>query len=192
MIKEDKAITLLELLITSTIFIIVMIVIYSAFHTGIFGYSDIEKNIDIYQSAGQVLERINLDVRNSFVFSSQDSKFQGANDKISFLCIVDSFRQDAILQDFAFVSYELQEDKLMRLCRENKDALDEGSETQPEEMLSNVEGLGFSYGYIEEGSKDLRFKDVWEDKKELPKAIKIKLTLGNKIKQEFERTIFYP
>ncbi|MCX5715091.1 MAG: prepilin-type N-terminal cleavage/methylation domain-containing protein, partial [Candidatus Omnitrophica bacterium] len=67
--KKTKAFSLVELLIASAIFAVVMVSIYSAFRTGIFGYKNIRENIEIYQSARFILERINLDLRNAFAYS---------------------------------------------------------------------------------------------------------------------------
>ncbi|MBU0709635.1 MAG: hypothetical protein KJ793_02865 [Candidatus Omnitrophica bacterium] len=192
MIKSNRAITLLELLITASIFMAIMVSIYSAFQTGMFGYSDIEENITSYQRARLVLERINLDIRNSFAYSDEDSRFTGSENNVRFLSLVDSFKEDNITWDFALVSYNLEGDTLQRLCRKNREALNERSEVEAEEMALEVEELSFSYGYTQDGSREVLFKDFWEDRVNFPLAVKVRLVLGGKTEQEFERTIYLP
>lgn len=198
--KNIRAFTLVELLIASSIFLVVMLTIYSAFHTGIFAYRNIDKTINTYQTARQVLERMNLDLRTSIVYSDQEAQFTGNKNEVSFLTLTDTFSKDtlALAQDYAFVSYQLAGDKLMRLCRKNKECLNYKSKIEPEEMAFNIEELNFSYGYINAIDKSLKFKDSWAgqdapgEEAQLPVAIKVKLSLKDKIRQDFERTIFLP
>jgi prepilin-type N-terminal cleavage/methylation domain-containing protein len=202
--------TLVELLVASSIFVVVMLTIYSAFHSGIFGYRNIEATIDTYQTARMVLERINLDLRNSFAYSQEESKFQGKNNELSFLTLVDSYQyqEDKIIQiqDYAFVSYQLETNKLMRLCRKNQEALkeEEKSEIQPEEMASGVD-IEFEYGDIytgPTGQQEIKFKKSWaveladeklaDEKRVLPQAVRVNLTIKGKAEQNFARTIYLP
>jgi len=183
--------TLVELLITSSIFVVIMLTIYSAFHTGIFSYRNIQDSIDTHQAAGQILERINLDLRNCFVYSADETRFEGKNKQISFLALADSYQEDNIVQDYAFISYGLEGDKLMRLCRKNLEALNDKSEIKPEEMADNVD-IVFSYFYIDRADNSLKEKEIWNDPKNLPTAVKINLTLKGKTELNFERIIYLP
>ncbi len=191
--------TLVELLIASSIFLITMITIYSSFHAGIFGYKNIEKTVDIHQSARQILERINLDIRNSFAFSENQAKFSGNRQGVSFLTIVDAYDSDRIIGHYAFAAYQIEGDKLTRLCREGKESLNNNSQIQSEEMVLNASTIAFSYGYSVLGQEDIKWKDTWgvaddssEEQKILPIAVKVKLAVKNNVKYNFERTIFLP
>ena len=82
--RKTSAFTLVELLIALMIFSVVMVTIYSTFHNGIFGCRNIEEVMEIHQGARQVLERINLDLRNSFAYSATETKFAGAASEMSF------------------------------------------------------------------------------------------------------------
>lgn len=196
--KKNQAITLIELLIASSIFVVVVLTVYSAFHTGIFGYRSIEETTGIYQAASFVLQRINLDLRNSFAYSEEEAKFSGSKNSISFLTLVDSFIGEEIMQEYALVSYNFEGAGLTRLCLKNKECLKENPQTAPEELISDIkiEETAFAYGYMTEDGK-LAWKDSWagedsgkEEKKDLPVAVKIRLILKNKIRHEFERTIY--
>lgn len=193
--KNKRAFTLAELLIASLVLTVVMVTIYASFRTGLFGYRNIEETINTYQAARQILERLNLDLRNSFAYSGEDAKFKGTVSELSFMSLADTFSQDKITQSYSFVSYSLNGAKLTRSCRKDKDSLNEKSETQPEEMPSDIGKLEFSYGVAGDDGA-LKFQDSWaaedapQEKKKLPAAVKVKLTLRNKMQEEFERTIY--
>lgn len=193
--RKSKSLTLVELLIASSILGLVMATVYSAFYTGIFGYKDIEKNIEICQSAGQILERLNLDLRNSFYYSKDESKFEGETDRLSFLTLVASYEGSKIIQDYALVSYKLENKRLSRLCRKAKESLSDKSEIESEEMAGYIGKLIFSYGFTNADTKTMEFKDKWDDKKRLPQMVEISLSIADKdskISREFRRTVFLP
>ena len=146
--KKLTGFTLVELLIAASIFVVVMVSIYSAFSAGMFGYKGIEENIKISQIARQILERINLDLRNSFAYSDSDAKFSGAKDSLSFLSLADNYNNNEITPTYAFISYKLEGDRLMRLRRVNQEALKETSEIEAEEIGADIEELVFSYADI--------------------------------------------
>ncbi len=190
--KTNRAVTLIELLIASSIFVVVMITIYSAFHTGLFGYSDIEDSIDIYQTARLLLERLNLDLRNHFAYSSDETKFSGNNTEINFLTLTDNVSQGKLMHNYSFISYKLDGKSLLRLCRSNQEALNDKSQTQAQELASNIESLSFSFAFFDPASQELKWKDSWDEKTLFPVAVKAKLIISGKTKQEFARTIYLP
>ncbi len=170
--------TLVEVLITSAIFAVIMVTIYSVFRTGTFGYRNIEENLDAQQSARQVLERMALDLRNSFNFSDNSTGFSGKHNEILFFSLVDTFLEGKFLKKYALVSYKLQEDKLMRLCRTGKEALNDKSEVGFEEFVPEIKEITFDYAQILPQETAISWKDGWDDNKILPLAVKIKLTLN--------------
>lgn len=190
--KRREGFTLVELLISSAIFLVVVLTIYSAFYTGVFGYRDIEENIETSGSAQQILERINSDLRNSVMYAQDEKQFRGAGYAISFFSLVDRFSEDSIIQEYAFISYKLEDGRLMRLCLSNQETMVGDSIESQEEVGSNIEELTFSYGYIPLEGEVIEWKDLWDDPKESPVAVKVKLSIKDKIKQEFEQTIFLP
>lgn len=190
--KEYKGFTLIELLIASSIFTIVMVTIYSAFRTGFLSYGNVEESVNVHQAARVILEQINLDLRNSFAYRKADTGFFGEKNKLSFFTLVDNYRNNKFVWDYAFVSYSLQGNKLMRLCLINRDTLDNISGIQSEEVASNIEELVFSYGLLDADGKTLKFQDFYEDKKNLPVAVKVELRHKSRIKYDFARTIYLP
>lgn len=188
--KKNNAFTLIELLIASGIFAVVMISAYSAFNSGLLGYRNIGERVDTYQAARTVLERLNPDLRNAFSYSRDEARFTGKKEEITFLTLADTYTQDKMIQEYAFAGYRLADKKMMRLLRRNRDALNNNSETQPEEMAAGVKELSFTYLYLDPADNSLKEKDSWDDPKALPAAVKVKLTFEGKIAQSFESTIF--
>jgi len=118
--------------------------------------------------------------------------FTGNQSEISFLALVDTYSQDQITANYAFVSYKLEGNKLTRLCRKNKESLDDNAEAEPEEMLSGISQIDFSYGYPKIDTREIQWKDSWDNEKSLPTAVKVKLIFKDKMKQNFQRVIFLP
>jgi len=187
----SRGVTLVELLIAASIFLVVLVTVFSAFHTGIFGYRRVDDTLTINQTARLALERIDLDLRNLFAYSSDKSFFTGARDSVSFLALVDTFSKDRVTGDFSFVSYSLQDKKIMRLCRKNTDSFNDKADIQPLELATGVEAFELSYGYQSAPEDPVKFdKESWTDPAKLPVAVKIKLSLKNTLAQAFERTVY--
>jgi len=184
--------TLVEILITSAIFAVIMVTVYSVFRTGTFGYKDIEENLQAQQSARQVLERIALDLRNSFNSSDNSTGFSGKYNEVSFFSLVDTFVDGKFLKKYALVSYKLQDDKLMRLCRTGKEALNDKSEVTFEEFAPGIKEVSFGYAGIQQEESGIAWKDSWLDNNTLPLAVRINLIFNDKSKQDFEKTVFLP
>ncbi len=196
--RQNNSFTLIELLIASSISIAIMITLYLSFNAGIFGYRRIEEVLTTSQVAVKVLGRINLDLRNSFAYSVSEAGFEGNKDEIVFFTLVDTFRENKTAQDYASVSYGLEGDKLLRSCRRNQDSLSNKTKTKAQILAPDLEGIFFSYGEINPEKQILEWKDAWNRTSPLPVAVKVILTIKNKVKQDkemkqdFERIIFLP
>jgi len=187
--KKSRSFTLVELLIASSIFAVVMVALYGAFSSGVFGYRNIDERVSAYQQARQALERINRDIRNSYVYSSVDTKFSGASDKVSFMALVDDYSFLEFVRNVAFVSYYLEGDTLMRLCRRGQESLKDSSQSKADEMSSDIDKLTFTYVYEDNGA--LKEADAWDLAKKLPAAVKVKLSLKKKFTYDFERIVYF-
>ena len=201
--KRNRSLTLIELLIATSIFVTVTMTLYSAIHSGIFGYRNIEDSIEIYETARSIMERLNLDLRNCFAYKDKEgiTKFSGNDKELNFLATVAAFSNDKIDRDFAFISYTLDANRLMRLCRRNSEALREASVIQPQELASHIKEMNFKYLCFDpQGPKDPKEKtviekDSWaltseDEKKTLPLAVHISLTVQGKVEKKFERIIY--
>ena len=187
-----KGYTLVELLISSVIFVVLAMSIYSSFYAGIFGNKSISESLRVYQAAAQVLECINTDLRNSFTYSKDISIFEGDSVAIRFLSIVDTYRGNVLERDYASIAYKLEDGKLMRQSRLNALALNNNSNAEFEEMVSNVKELVFTYGKLDESGRAIEWQQDWHEPSALPAAVKVNLVLEGKNKEEFERIIYLP
>jgi len=189
-VKSTSAVTFIELIIATSIFTVIAITIYSAFHSGITGYKNISGVIDLHQSAGSLLSRLNSELRNSFACAKDAPGFKGDKDRISFFALADVYTQGRIDREYAYISYAQSLDKLTRVCLRGKDSMMDPSGVKPEEFISNIESIRFSYGVYDREGLILNWLDSWQDKKVLPDAVKVVLILKDKVPYNFERTIF--
>ncbi len=181
--KEEKAFTLVELLISISILAIIMLSLYSAFNTGVLGLRQVEEGALVSESGYLILSRIDRDLRNSFAYYNDDVKFVGKKDALSFL---------SLTPDFSFISYSLNGNKLLRLIRTNKEAIKADSKTNPRVLAKNVKQIEFTYLAFDPNTKKLKETDSWTDNTALPVAVRITLTLEKKEASPFVRTIYLP
>ncbi len=179
--KYKKAFTLIELLISISIFAVIMVSLYSAFGTGVLGLGKIEESATAYQTGYMILSRIEKDLRNSFAYSADEVKFTGKKDALTFLTLT---------PEFSLISYSLSGDKLLRLVRINKDALKTDSETKPKALAQNIKQIEFTYFYPDPDTKELKENDNWTDNTAFPTAVRVRLILEKKADAPFVRTIY--
>lgn len=179
--KKNKSFTLIELLISISIFAIIMTAIYASFNTGVLGIRQIEENSRVLRTAYLVLSRINKDLRNSFAYCDDQVKFAGSKGALSFL---------SLTPDFSFISYSLDGNKLLRLIRVNKDAFKDDSETKSRVLAKNVKQIEFTYLALNPNTKNIQETDSWSDSAALPLAVRVSLTLEKREASPFVRTIY--
>jgi prepilin-type N-terminal cleavage/methylation domain-containing protein len=181
--------TLIEILVSMAILAIVLVSLYAAFHSGVFGVGRIEEKIGTSQAAKRIVERINTDLRNAIPFSSDDARFSGSQSALAFITIIDVFRQGRLSQEYAVVSYKLEGGKLLRTCRRGKESLTSAT-IEADEMADNVSRVHFKYGSTLEEQNVLQWKDAWDDSKKMPRAVRVEIVLGAKESEKYERTIY--
>lgn len=201
--KKSCGFTLIELLIATSIFSIIILSIYSAFQTGILSYRKVDSAFETYQTARIALNRMELDLKNSFVYKTDDSRFHGTNTSVDFFSVVDYYKEDKLNTDICRIKYEWAEDEkiLKRTCYTGLDALKETPEAPIEtELSSAVKEFSFHYFYKDQNGT-ITPSDSWPDsiadqtvqdsqKQKLPLAVKIKLSLIEKNKSEENATEF--
>jgi len=206
MIKTRRGFTLIEILIASSIFSIVILGLYSAFQTGLFSSDRIDSAFNIYQTARIALNRMESDLKNSFVYFEDDAKFQGTGSTLQFFSILDSFAETKTVESVCRIQYYLEQGTLKRSCQLGLDALKDDAQIQGEELASGVKEISLQYAY-NKGVKDKPFEwqDSWpqesdpESQKNLPIAVQIKLKLIEKDRSnrelglvEFTKTVVLP
>jgi len=200
---KSRGFTLTEVLIAVAIFSLIGLTLYSAFQTGFTSYSRINNSLDVYQKARIVLSRMELDLKNAFAYSKDDSWFQGGENGLDFMSVVDSFRDGKPLANICKVRYEFSGKKLNRSISSGIDALKDGADKQITLALDNVTGFQLEYIYAtKDPNAPYAFVVIWPDKDDqkpnLPAAVKIKLSLIEKALKskekpgivEFNKTVY--
>lgn len=215
-----RGFTLVELLIAISIFSVIILSVYSAFHTGILSYYKIDSAFDVYQTARTILNRMELDLKNVFVYEQNDSGFKSDNQALDFYTILDSFDKDGkTYSDFAAIKYELSggfnieltsPGTLKRTYYKGEDALKKDVTDvngESDDLTSDVRELSFQYAYSTGNTdKPYDWQGSWPStdltkpagqERKLPLTIKIKLVLIEKDRQkneigniEFTKTIY--
>lgn len=199
--SRQYAFTLVELLISVSIFAIIGVVLYSSYRGGVVTWRRINSETALQQKLRYALDRISGDLRNMVFLSNLP--FEGGADKIKFVSLGESAANQGI--DIARVSYYLSFDEeeatggaIVRKEETIKNALSlevaeenlarkEIRETEPQKeqnLLYGVSELKFNYLAVYEESgedeeKEYEWLDSWEEKEALPMGIKIEFTMTN-------------
>lgn len=181
--RKINGLTLVELLIASSIFAIIMASIYSAFYGGFLGYRKMDASFEVYQSARTIFSRIESDLRNSFLYTQDDSKFHGSDANMDFFSIKDAFTKDDIFTDICKIKYEKSDNKIKRTYYRGLEALKDDAAVEPQILAPEIKEVSFEYAYFTGNpDKPYEWQASWPKCKEqtaaLPLAVKIKLSLN--------------
>lgn len=193
--KSLTGFTFIELLIALTIFSIIATSIYYTLGAGIKVYSRGNSIIKDNQRLRIFFDTISLDMRNTVTYAGMESGWSA--ERISFPAVIDVSDNNKIDGKLAKVIYYFDDAKgrVTRIYSTLKEGFDE-KYAEEEVLLDNLENFTFEYCYeteIPEGGYE--WKDKWEPEGEIPRGVKIKLTLKNEvteIEKSFEKTVFIP
>jgi type II secretory pathway pseudopilin PulG len=192
--NREAAFTFVELLISSLLLVTVTVALLASFQSGIGGYGNIEESSRLHQTARNILDRINLDLRNCRAYSNKDTFFHGDDHRLSFLTLLDKYQDDKTNRYLVSITYAKKETSVMRLVKIGTDIFKEDSKCESEEMGEPmVENIVFSYG-SKQKQGDITFTDSWPigTPQALPLVVKVTLTLKGKKSYLFERSIYVP
>jgi prepilin-type N-terminal cleavage/methylation domain-containing protein len=165
-----KGLTLIEILISATIFLILSGVLYFLLRTGIFVRERIDLEQDRLQMLCLNLENIAREIRNVVAFTKENTGFKGDSQSIEFYSLLFDYSSSAyqILQiDYEFNGKTLSKTIRHPLTLENI------------RTFSFFEDLkNFKFYYFDINEKE--WKEEWHDEQSLPYAVKIELTYKDK------------
>ena len=182
--------TFVEVLITTLIFTIVILSIYSVFQTGRITYEKMDFAFGLYQRARIIFNRMDADLKNSFVYGRNNAKFWGTSEKIDFCTVLDSFdAAGGTLKKVSGIKYEFRDSILRRTQVDGLDILRQDAQGIAEDLASDLEDLSFQFASPDTGSTENHYawQDIWpkkineQDTKQensLPLAVKVEMTLG--------------
>ncbi len=179
----DSGFTLVELLIASGIISVVLLSLYSAFSTGIMSYHKFDSSAATCLNARLILNRVEADLRNSFIYKNDDSGFKGSEGALEFYSVIDAYRNNELSPAVQLVKYEFKDGSLSR-------ALGGTSE----ELSAEIKKIGYEFAYKlatpNPGDPEpYKWKNNWPDpdespgsveKTQLPVAVRITLSLPEK------------
>jgi prepilin-type N-terminal cleavage/methylation domain-containing protein len=175
---KRSAFTLIELIITITIFTVIIAAVYSAFYIGIKTWRRSDAGGDV-QKVRLGLLKIQKELKDSFFFSK--ILFKGTAEEITFpLSISD---EDA--KKIYVITYRVSQDEqtgLKQLIRRQKIFSDNANMEEVEEktktLLPFMKSIRFEYAYKpNDASKDFEWENIWEGEKQnkLPSGVRISL-----------------
>lgn len=174
-----KGFTFVELLIAVLIFSIIVVSLYSAFGVGLAAYKKGERVASVYQQIRLVLDSVGLDLRNSYKFSEDNSRFIAEEGKFSFYTLK-SIKpvSGADNSQICRIEYWQEEEKLLRQIFAGKLAFSEEPEVSPDTLLDNLTELRIEFPYqASEKGQAFIWQDFWQEPDKLPLAVKIHLEI---------------
>ncbi|MDD4938539.1 MAG: type II secretion system protein GspJ [Candidatus Omnitrophica bacterium] len=171
-----KGITLLELLITSSIFSVIILSLYSAMHTGIMSYNRLDSASRAYHSARLILDRLERDLSGAFIYSVDGAFFKGSVSEVEFF-------KSGPDEDLCRVRYTFNGEVLERACYHGMEALRREPEVPAEELSGNVKEIAFEYASLALNPQGRGWQKSWPQENNaseafsLPPAVKVRLLL---------------
>ncbi len=195
--KRKNGFTLLEVVVSLTIFGFIVLIIFGTFRLGISSWERGESIKDESQKLRILFKMISGQIKSAFPYKIKTKKaegdylaFKGNSDSLKFISSV-SFKK-ARPEGFVYVIYEFK-----------KNGKEEGSLYYYEEKVLNrdffentpkdelkaplLEGIsGIKFEYYREENKDKNWREEWVDEwdskeeKELPRALRMKVFKKNK------------
>jgi len=195
-LKPKNGFTLVELLISGLIFSLIALSLYSAFRTANLTYKRIDRASYVDEAARLLLNRIENELKNSFAFQEDDSRFEGNGQSLDFFSVTSYYDEKAKSHPLICrIKYEFSGEKLIYSQYCGLDSIQPQDQVSPEtEELSAIKEVKFEFA---ESGPDKLWQTVWpnekiiDQKKALPGAIRITLTVQEKkIKEEQEAAAF--
>jgi len=182
-IYKRSAFTLVELLLAVSISAVLLVGIYSAFQSGVMSYRKIEGAFVPYQSARNILNRMQTELRNAFAYTLDDTGFQGQEKNLGFFTVLDTFEKGAEIKDIYRIKYAADEGVLERSAFAGQEAIKKETDALGRKSLYKVKGISFQYACLRGGTdKGYDWLPAWpkddSQKNMFPLAVKITLLLG--------------
>jgi type II secretory pathway component PulJ len=185
LIITSSSFTLVELLITLSILTVIAGSIHLAFSTAISVWRRGEIDMQVYQDGRLVISGISRELSSCLILeSSKDITFVGAEDNLKFVTI--SSLQDKVVSQgsrLIEVYYYLEHDG-DTLQREERPLIGSGGTNEEYSHILAEKVTNLSFGYFDGEA----WMDFWQEKEELPQAVKITLGLKPSEKSVIFRT----
>jgi len=180
--KVIRGFTLVEVLVSTIIFSVVIISLYSALNTGALSYKRINEASSLYQASRLALEKIGQDLKNCLVYKDGESGFSGRSKSLRFFTVEGRFKEGRLQEEFCFVEYSFEEGLLKRTAFCGKDALLEEPDKNKATVSYSVHDGYFEYAYpVKDREKPYEWRNLWPPegkyRNNLPLAVRIQISL---------------
>ncbi|MDD5668918.1 MAG: prepilin-type N-terminal cleavage/methylation domain-containing protein [Candidatus Omnitrophica bacterium] len=157
---KTKGFTLVELLIASLITVTVLTGIFSLFHTALRTFETVDVLSEAYRSTDFFMRRIEVDLKNCFIYTAEDSGFKGNSQTMEFFSVLNS---GSALYDVCKISYVFDGGITTRTVLKN---LEIGTAVSPDmnrKVSAKAEAVTFHYArYQKDVSGDsLLWEEQW-------------------------------
>jgi prepilin-type N-terminal cleavage/methylation domain-containing protein len=184
--------TLIEVLVSLTIFSVIALAVYSTFAAGVGAWRRAQEFSATYQTARLVLDDMAQELTNAVSLAGTD--FVGEPQRISLLTV----RRHPYAQGrpadprITRVTYEVRRDRASAtysLARVEASAVPGSREGETEVVVSPISRLEFQYTHRDDKGQIVPWKDAWRVSDAVPLGVKIVLVVGE---TRFTKLVFIP
>ncbi len=188
--RKEQGFTLIELVVSLTIFSVISLSIYSSFAGGISVWRKAQEFSSVYQTARLLLDDIAMELKNAVKVSG--TEFNGGPRRLSFITFRQGSHGASARRDsqIAKVTFEVRRDPSAAgyaLFRRQASNLKVRGEA--ELIVGSLSSLDFQYTYINSVGELQPWAKVWKMNDELPIGVKITLNIGG---TQFTKMVFIP
>ena len=180
---KRTGLTFIELIISITIFTIVIVAVYGVFYMGMKTWRRGQEQESL-QEIRLALLKMEKEMKKAFFFS--DIRFKGTSDKITFPLVIHGELQDELYT----VTYSVSEDQDSRLKRILRNEKDMAGKEKSRKITPLMKSIKFEYRYGSIGPfEDFEWLQSWDGEKEdnLPSGVRISLETEQEI---FNKVVF--
>jgi prepilin-type N-terminal cleavage/methylation domain-containing protein len=184
--------TLLEVLVSTAIFSVVALAIYSAFAGGVGAWRRAQEFSSTYQTARLVLEDMAQELKSVVTISGTD--FVGESRSLSFLTVLQHPQGPGGAADprLTRVTYEVQRDRASAtyaLSRLEASEVEGSPPGEAELVVNPISSLEFQYTSKDDQGRIVPWRDGWRVSDAVPLGVKITLVVGA---TRFTKLVFIP
>lgn len=194
-LNRKAGFTFIELMLASSIFIVIAVAVYSTFGMGISAWKKSQNAQNLFQDIRLSLDKMAQDLENAVLYSQEAgfSNFTGEKNKISFYSLGEVFSSLPPYSELRKITYSLNAAALQRLEQAYPECLQEEEQQLSEEIANQISNLNFSYCYNDkETQPPYKWKDTWNSLQAIPQAVKIELELDIDEAVAFTKYVFIP
>ncbi len=188
--RKEQGFTLIELVVSLTIFSVISLPIYSSFAGGISVWRKAQEFSSVFQTARLLLDDMAMELKNAVKVSG--TEFNGGPRRLTFITLRQGSHGASARTDtqIAKVTFEVLRDPSGQgYALFRRQASNLKVRGKAELMVGSLSSLDFQYTYINSVGELQPWAKVWKMNDELPLGVKITLNIGG---TQFTKIVFIP